>query len=74
MSQLVYLRAPHGAEAQIWHGPPYICAELMTQLNSIGNLMFPSLGGERIIERIDIKDGEEGLGIDELRKIYPLST
>jgi hypothetical protein len=72
MSELVYLRTSKGPEAQIWHGPPYL-GEQMFVTNGLGNFMYPSLGGERLIARIPIKDGEESLGIDKLRELYPLS-
>jgi hypothetical protein len=73
MSELVYLRSTKGAEAQIWHGPPFAGGvNDMLQTNQLGNLMFPSAGGERILKRIVIKDGEEKLGIDKLKELYPL--
>jgi hypothetical protein len=73
MSELVYLRAFSGTEVQIWHGPPFVGGmNYMLQTNSLGNLMYPSVGGERIIKRIKIKDGEENLGVDKLKEMYPL--
>jgi hypothetical protein len=73
MSELVYLRAIKGVEAQIWHGPPFAGGiNDMLKTNQRGNLMYPSAGGDRILKRIKIKDGEEKLGVDKLKELYPL--
>jgi hypothetical protein len=73
MSELIYMRTSKGSEAQIWHGPPFAGGiNDMLRTNSLGNLMFPSAGGDKIIKRIKIKDGEEKLGINKLKELYPL--
>ncbi len=73
MSELVYLRSTKGVEVQIWHGPPFAGGiNDMLKTNQLGNLMYPSAGGDRIIKRIKIDPEHELLGIDKLKRMYPL--
>lgn len=73
MSKLVYFKNQMGSvDAQIWHGPPYLGEISLLQKNDRGNFMTPSAGGDRILRQIEIKDGEEKLGIDKLVELYPL--
>ncbi len=72
MSELVYMRGSKGIEAQIWYGPPFAGGiNDMLRTNQRGNLMFPSAGGDRIIKRIPLQEGEEKLGIDALKVLHP---
>lgn len=72
MSDLVYMRTSMGGvSAEIWHGPPFVGVNDMVEKNSLGNFRYPHLGGEKILARIPIKDGEEALGIDALVQKYP---
>ena len=72
MSELVYIRNNRGgADVQLWYGPRYVGVGSMIEKNTLGNFTHPSCGGERIVERIPIKDGEEKLGLDVLAELYP---
>lgn len=72
MSKLVYIRnSKGGVDPQVWVGPPYCGVLGMMEKNTLGNFAYPSLGGERVVKQIELKDGEEKLGFDELMKRYP---
>jgi hypothetical protein len=73
MVELVYFKTTRGtAIAQVWHDR--VGSGDLIRTNQMGNLMTPSAGGGKILQRIDIKPEDAHLLIDELVKLYPLGV
>jgi hypothetical protein len=68
MMDVVWLKnMKEGLEPQVWHES---VGWLMTMRNSLGNYMFPSQGGDKIVARLKVNPADEGLTFNELVEKY----